>query len=391
MKQISVIIPTYHFADVAKLVIENTINQTLPPSEIIVIDSSEDYLIKDSIESLRSEIPIIYHRVTKLFPGEARNKGFELAKYDWLAFLDSKTIPVSNWLKTSIDFLEKNNFDVVFGSTQYLATSSFQMELRACSFGKQRIETSPGSVISRENFIKSGGFQENVRTGDDLAWRNTMKSLGFSGSQPNEVTLTYNELPTKLFETIKRFFVYQLHGSKVHIQNTNKNIILSFVLIFLTILIPKWNALVGWEDSILYIPNITKIYVLFLIFSSFIILLFKRKLVKEYSGSLLGFTFFIIIFMSLFFCAFYWNDSIAGWVEDSVWYFPHITKIYIGFILFCSLFYRGVYFPLRHGYRTHELLPFWWIKVGFLGLLLDFAKAPGYLLGALIQLLSNKK
>ena len=93
---------------------------------------------------------------------------------------------------------------------------------------------------------------------------------------------------------------------------------------------------------------------------------------------------------ALFISAFYWNGVIAGWVEDSVWYFPHITKIFISLSLTCSIIYRGLYFPLNNGISLSTLLPFDWIKAGLLGLSLDIVKAPGYILGALIRLFSPK-
>jgi glycosyltransferase involved in cell wall biosynthesis len=390
VKEFSVIIPTYNFVDVAKEVIVGVLNQTLLPKEIIIIDSSEGNLIQELTNSLTADIPIIYHKVSRLFPGEARNKGATLANYEWLAFLDSKTVPTNSWLKDSNDFLIQNKLDVVFGSTKYLAKSDFQKSLQACTFGKKRIETTPGSIISSINFTRSEGFQEGVRTGDDLAWRQKILYLGFSGSQPDKFTLTYDQLPTKTLDTLKRFFIYQLHGSRVNIQNTSKNIMLSVFMVFLTILIPKWNALVGWEASPFYAPNITKFYVSFLILLSLVIIIFRRDLLEKYAGSILYFAFLGVGFCLMLYGAFNWNGAIAGWVEDSVWYVPNITKIYVIFILTCSLLYRGIYFPLTHGIKKTDLFPFWWLKVALLGLLLDIAKAPGYILGALMQLLNRK-
>ena len=99
----------------------------------------------------------------------------------------------------------------------------------------------------------------------------------------------------------------------------------------------------------------------------------------------------IVAFLSLFTSAFYWNEVIAGWVEDSVWYVPHITKIFIGLSLACSIFYRGLYFPLNNGISLSALFPFSWIKAGILGLMLDIVKAPGFILGALLKLFFPKR
>ena len=389
MQDVSIIIPTFHFADVAKQVLLSALQQTLSPKEIIIIDSSEDHSIRDLVSALESEIPINYQKVAQSFPGEARNLGVTFANYEWLAFLDSKTIPRSDWLESNFETLEANNVDVVFGSTRYLADTGFQKALRASVFGMRDIETTPGSIIKKSHFDDMGGFREGVRTGDDMEWRQVIKRSSLSCITPKRTSLTYNELPKKLLPTLKRFFIYQLHGTRVDIQNTTKIIMLSFFLIFLTILIPKWNSIVGWEDSMLYFPNITKFYVSALSVLTIFALVAKRDWLIRNTNSILGFAIAISALIVSFLIVFSWNEVVAGWVEDSVWFFPHITKIYLSLACSCSLIYRGIYFPLKNGITLAELFPFWWLKVGMLGLILDIAKAPGYVLGAILKIFSK--
>ena len=389
MKSISVIIPTYHFADVAKRVIQATLNQTLRPTELIIIDSSSDNSIEDLVNGLQSDIPIVYQRVDQAFPGEARNKGAAIASQDWLAFLDSKTVPVCDWLESNFEALDQSKADIIFGTTKYLASSSFQKCLQACVYGLKTIETTPGTLIQKSNFDKIGGFREGVRTGDDMEWREMIKRSTLSYISPKRISLTYNELPEHLLPTLKRFFIYQLHTSRVDIQNTSKSIMFSFFLIFMTILVPKWNSIVGWEDSIFYFPNITKLYISSLAVFALLIIFLKRNWVSRYANSIVGFSIVVSAMITFFLIAVSWNEVIAGWVEDSVWYFPHITKIYVFLALFSSIAYRGIYFPLKNGFAISDLLPFWWLKVGLLGLMLDIVKAPGYILGALLNLLSK--
>jgi glycosyltransferase involved in cell wall biosynthesis len=389
MRDVSIIIPTFHFADVAKQVLSSALQQTHSPKEIIIIDSSEDHSIRDLVSVLESEIPINYQKVAKSFPGEARNLGVAFANYEWLAFLDSKTIPKIDWLESNFETLEANNADVVFGTTKYLAETGFQKALRACVFGMKDIETTPGSIIQKSNFDSIGGFREGVRTGDDMEWRQVIKTSYLSCITPKRTSLTYNELPKTLLPTLKRFFIYQLYTALVDIQNTSKNIMFSFFLIFLTILIPKWNSIVGWEDSMLYFPNITKLYVSLLAALALFALVVKRDWLIRHTNSFFGFATVISALIVSFFIVLSWNEVVAGWVEDSVWYFPHITKIYLSLAFSCSLIYRGIYFPLKNGITLTELLPFWWLKVGMLGFILDIAKAPGYVVGAILKIFSK--
>ena len=139
----------------------------------------------------------------------------------------------------------------------------------------------------------------------------------------------------------------------------------------------------------LFFPNITKFYVSLLAALTIFALVLKRDWLIRQANSIIGFASAVSAFIILFFIAISWNEVIAGWVEDSVWYFPHVTKIYVCLALSTSVIYRGIYFPLKNGITLTELFPLWWIQVGMLGLILDIAKIPGYLLGALLKIFSR--
>jgi len=391
MKNISIIIPTYNFVEIAGEVINAVIGQTYPASEIIIIDSSENNEIASFVEKLESKIPIIYKKYKRLFPGEARNKGVELSKHEFIGFIDSKTVPKKIWLEENIKYLETNHTRVVFGNTQYHAKTDFQMCVKACTYGNYPIETTPGTLISREDFENIGSFQEKIRTGDDLAWRLKVKSTNLKWATPKVVTLLYSQLENNLLSTIKRFFTYQISASSLEIQNTPRNIFLAIMMILTSIIILQWNAIIGWEDNFLYIPNITKIYTLLVLAISLGIFLIDKNFIKDTLGSFFAISYKLLIIITFLVVAFYWNGRIANWAENSILYIPHITKIYLISIFGVSFFYRGLYFPLSHGILIKDLLPFWWLKVGMIGVILDIAKAPGYILGALMKLKNSGK
>ena len=76
----------------------------------------------------------------------------------------------------------------------------------------------------------------------------------------------------------------------------------------------------------------------------------------------------------------------ALWVEESIYYIPHITKSYILILVLSSLVFRGVYTPLRKGVGKDYLFPFRWFWVGTIGSILNIVKVPGYSLGAIMAL-----
>jgi hypothetical protein len=92
----------------------------------------------------------------------------------------------------------------------------------------------------------------------------------------------------------------------------------------------------------------------------------------------------LFLFIIIAYSILNWNAAVAKWVEDSIWYIPHITKIFVSLIFVASFIYRGIYFPLKSNIRFSYLFPYRWFLVGILGILLDLVKAPGYLLGAIL-------
>ena len=132
-------------------------------------------------------------------------------------------------------------------------------------------------------------------------------------------------------------------------------------------------------------PHITKIYLLSATLILLLSLLFNRIFIKRSSKPFLQNVYKMSFFIIIAFGVYNWNSSLAGWVEGSVWYIPHITKTFILLLCFASFIYRGLYFPIKNNIAFDFLFPINWIFVGLLGLFLDIVKAPGYLIGALIS------
>ena len=103
---ISVILPTKEFKDSVLKVLESLSNQTLKPAQVIIIDSSKNNMSAVYTKQFDQKLNLHYfHSSSCLYPGEARNKGIQLAKFETIAFVDSKTIPDKTWLEKSYNKL----------------------------------------------------------------------------------------------------------------------------------------------------------------------------------------------------------------------------------------------------------------------------------------------
>ena len=382
---ISVIIPAFNYKDSLISVIDAINNQIVAPNQIVIVDSSNNNDIERMIDEYSGKVKIVYKKVSQAFPGEARNLGAEIASGKWLAFLDSKTIPNKSWLMDSFNEVSLNGVGVVFGLTRYIAKTNTQFIVKAAVYGDLGVETTPGTLISKENFIKIGGFTEKVRTADDLEWRNRVKKSNLTFKIPKKSNLKYSEISDSLYANIKRFFVYQLFSAKINVQTKVKGLYLSLFLLFSASIIPNWNSMIGWEGSIFYIPNITKVYLSLLAFMLFALVFFTEK-----ARQTLIIPSRVAVFVIVTLVVINWNGVFAGWEEDGLLYMPHITKFYILFLSLLSVLYRGIYFPLTHGIEKSYLFPLRWLYIGFFGLLLDIVKTPGYIIGAFVYLFRSK-
>ncbi len=411
---ISVIIPVMNDWDNLHQVLQELDCQILKPREIIVVDSSSDNVIKNSLSKFNTNISIKYLRAGKAFfadrffikyfkfflrdkslagrayPYEATNKGVKIARSEWVAFLDSSTNPSDNWLSDCSKTIYEKNLDLIIGKTKYLASTKFQHLLRACTYGAHSHETMPGSIIKKKLYLDNFHIREGVRAGGDVEWRQRVKKK-FKWLAADNAHLSYANLPITLISCIKKMFIYQLHSARVDIQHKIKDIYLGIFLFLSVLIIPKWNSIVGWESSPFFIPNITKIYLLSMTTLFLFTLLIGRGFLRDFKIN----PFFLNVFrfsylILLLIIVYNWNASIANWVEDSVWFIPHITKIFVGIIFFIGMIYRGLFFPLTHGIDKNFLFPINWFFSGLLGVILDMVKAPGYLIGSFLSIFIKK-
>lgn len=83
---VSVVIPTHNREKRLRAAIRSVLDQTLPPSEIIVIDDGST----DGTPALMVNFPEVrYIQQENQGVSQARNHGIRVAKHEWIAFLDS--------------------------------------------------------------------------------------------------------------------------------------------------------------------------------------------------------------------------------------------------------------------------------------------------------------
>jgi len=366
-------------------------NQSLPPREIVIVDSSSNNIISNLINEWNGKIPVKYIKIDSAYPGDARNIGVEIAKSEWIAFLDSTTVPEHDWLERCVEMAIEKKADFVGGLALFEADTYFKKLLRATTYGCNPCGTLPGSIVRKEIFKKSGGFIPSIRSSEDVEWIARIKSMGYKTDTVKDFVSIYYGLPGNLWSAIKKYYKFAMATAQTEVFKGHKYLYMSALLILLTILIYKWNIFVaGWDkNSILYIPHITKLYlaslvVLYVVFKGFL-----RPWNRKIKLGVFEKVYLLVIAVLTTGLIFNWNWIFAHFDVESVFYIPHITKIYVVSVVLLSVVFRGIIRPLRRKVEWSFIFPFNWIIIGLIGVTLDIVKAPGYIWGGMLGIMGK--
>ncbi len=189
---VSVIIPCYRCDDTISRAVESVINQTLPPSEIILIDdfSNDEQKTLNALNRLCQMGQGVIFKILKLSKnsgaGGARNAGWAIATQPYIAFLDSD----DSWHPRKLEIQYKymaNNQDVSLSGHQYMFRHGEQMPKVAPEIAIAT-EISTNSMLFKNTFststimLKSNikiHFNNEKRYSEDFLLWQKMAFLGF--------------------------------------------------------------------------------------------------------------------------------------------------------------------------------------------------------------------
>jgi glycosyltransferase involved in cell wall biosynthesis len=167
MPTVTCIIPVYNgerfVADAIRCVLE----QTVPPSEIIVVDDGSTDSTASIVQSFGARIR--YIRQDNQGPAEARNTGIRAANGDMIAFLDADDLWHTDKQERQLErLLMKPELDVIFAGVQNVAFDEHS------DFNPEHWPTptfSPCTMLARRAaFDRIGLFDRELRRGEDTEW-----------------------------------------------------------------------------------------------------------------------------------------------------------------------------------------------------------------------------
>jgi glycosyltransferase involved in cell wall biosynthesis/GT2 family glycosyltransferase len=207
---VSIITPYYNTGCLFDDTVNSVLGQTFQNWEWLIVDDGSDD--KDSIEHLfqltsgDSRIKVI--RQDNAGPSAARNRAFENSRGRYVCILDSDDMIESTYLEKCTWFLDSNpefsfcnTYSVIFGDQEYLWTQGYE---RNKDFLKAN-SGPPISVVRRDAYAASGGFDESIRFGhEDWDFWLAMAAAGCWGYTIPEYLQWYRKRGNGRFEQIMR-------------------------------------------------------------------------------------------------------------------------------------------------------------------------------------------
>ena len=214
--EISVVVPALNEEASIRVLLENLLNQTYQPSEIVITDGGSTDSTREIIEEfIAAAAPVKLVRVTKSMPGRARNLAVKEARHGWIAFTDGGIALAPDWLEALQHRAGETAADVVYGTYDPIIDSFFT-ECAAIAYVSPPYESDgglvrPRSIVSalmrRSVWEAVGGFPEHLRSAEDLLFMNEVERQGFRIARTSRAK-AYWHIQPNLGRTFKRFVEY---------------------------------------------------------------------------------------------------------------------------------------------------------------------------------------
>jgi len=185
---ISVVIPTYNEESSILRCLDSVFAQELEEKyEVIVVDSSLDAtptLIMEKFPLVR-----LFHLPQKTLPGAARNIGVKEARGKIIAFVDGHCIADKLWLHNAVLAMKESGSLVIGGplrnanSNRFYSVADFILAYNEFAEGmpSRFISFMPtcNLICTTEAFKDAGGFDENLRAGEDTMFCYELVKRGY--------------------------------------------------------------------------------------------------------------------------------------------------------------------------------------------------------------------
>jgi glycosyltransferase involved in cell wall biosynthesis len=189
---VSVITPVYNARRYLGEAIDSVLRQTYKPVELIVVDDASDDGSADVARSYGTAVRYAYQ--PRRGGGAARNRGVELARGEFLAFLDADDRFLPDKLDSQVRTLGNDgDLDMVFGHVREFLSPELSPDVgarvRAPAPHPMPFTSPTLMLIRRKSFDQVGRFSTELRVGETVDWYARAVDCGLRGLILPEVLL----------------------------------------------------------------------------------------------------------------------------------------------------------------------------------------------------------
>ena len=169
---VSVIIPTYNRAHLIVDTLRSVQTQTYPNWECIVVDDASTDNTAEVVEGLQDPRIQFISLSKKGNANVARNKGVEMAKGEYVAFLDSDDRYLPNHLETGLQILQREEAGLLV-SSYYV----FLKDVKSIRITRAlRKNENPVDFLLSDGFAQSSGLILKKKFANKIKWNETLRS-----------------------------------------------------------------------------------------------------------------------------------------------------------------------------------------------------------------------
>lgn len=118
--KVSIIIPAYNTEKYIRKCIDSILEQTYQNFEVIIIDDCSSDRTIETVQAYQDSRIKIYQNEKNSGPSFSRNRAIKLASGEYIAILDSDDWWSTDRLEQMINYMEKNNADMIFDNLLYI-------------------------------------------------------------------------------------------------------------------------------------------------------------------------------------------------------------------------------------------------------------------------------
>jgi glycosyltransferase involved in cell wall biosynthesis len=215
---VSVIIPVRNEEGSIEALLQALVEQSYPPAEIVITDGGSQDRTREMISGFmrRTKIPIRLIKADAAFPGRGRNLAIAHAAQEWIATTDGGNVPDRHWLHALVEAAEQNPQARLIYGRYVPVTDTYFTSCAAIAYLKPPDVFSPSivsSLMQRTVWRETGGFREDLRSGEDLLFFKKIDALHILQARADKAVV-YWSLQPSLGSTMRRFCTYSRYGMK---------------------------------------------------------------------------------------------------------------------------------------------------------------------------------